>query len=165
MSSRIVTRRLVLRRAREADLAALHAIMSDAATMRYWSSPPHADLAETREWLAAMIAAPAGESDDYIIEHGGQAIGKLGAWRLPEIGFMLARPLWGRGFAGEALAAFVAHAFASGSDHLTADVDPRNGASLAVLRRAGFHETGRVARTWYVGGEWCDSVYLRLDRA
>jgi len=160
----IRTERLLLRRARPDDLAALHRIMSDAEAMRYWSTPPHEDVETTRAWLDSMIAAPAEASDDFIVELDGETIGKLGAWRLPEVGFLLARRCWGKGYAGEALAAFVAHAFAARSDHLVADVDPRNAASLALLARAGFRETGRATRTWCVGGEWCDSVYLRLDR-
>jgi len=158
------TERLVLRRAAESDLAALHAMMSDAETMRFWSTPPHPDLETTRAWLDSMIAAPAAESDDFIVELDGQAIGKLGAWRLPEVGFLLAREHWGKGYAAEALAAFIAHAFSGDVDHLVADVDPRNTASLALLARSGFTETGRAADTWCVGGVWCDSVYLRLDR-
>jgi [ribosomal protein S5]-alanine N-acetyltransferase len=158
------TERLILRRAVEDDLAALHAMMSDAATMRFWSTPPHADLETTRRWLDSMITAPPETSDDFILELDGQAIGKLGAWRLPEIGFLLARRHWGKGYAAEALAAFIAHAFGAGrADHLIADVDPRNAASLALLSRAGFQETGRARNTWEVGGVWCDSVYLRLD--
>jgi len=156
--------RLLLRPARLDDLAPLHAMMSDADTMRYWSTPPHADLETTRAWLDSMIAAPAEISDDFIVEKDGEAIGKLGAWRLPEVGYLIGRPHWGRGYAAEAMAAFVAHAFAHRTDHLTADVDPRNTASLALLARAGFRETGRAERTWCVGGLWCDSVYLRLDR-
>lgn len=160
----IRTARLVLRRARPDDLAALHAMMSDAETMRYWSTPPHPDLATTRDWLDGMIAAPRESSDDFIVEKDGEILGKLGAWRLPEVGYLIGRPHWGRGYATEAMAAFVAYAFAHRTDHLTADVDPRNTASLALLARAGFRETGRAQRTWCVGGEWCDSVYLRLDR-
>lgn len=158
------TERLVLRRAVEGDLEALHAMMSDAETMRFWSTPPHPDLETTRRWLESMIAAPPETSDDFIIELEGRPIGKLGAWRMPEIGFLLARPHWGKGYAAEALAAFVDHAFSGAADHLVADVDPRNRASLALLARAGFQETGRAAKTWCVGGVWCDSVYLRLDR-
>ena len=111
-----------------------------------------------------MIAAPAETSDDFIIALDGVAIGKLGAWRMPEIGVLLSRRHWGRGYAAEALAAFVAYAFAGRTDHLVADVDPRNAACLALLGRAGFRETHRAARTWKVGDAWCDSVYLRLDR-
>jgi ribosomal-protein-alanine N-acetyltransferase len=162
-ASRLVTERLVLRRAATGDLAALHAMMSDPETMRFWSTPPHPDLDATRGWLDAMVAAPAEESDDFIVELDGVAIGKLGAWRWPEIGYLIGRAHWGRGYAREALAAFAPYAFAKGQPFLTADVDPRNAASLALLAGAGFRETGRAQRTWQVGEAWCDSVYLRLD--
>ena len=42
-------------------------------------------------------------------------------------------------------------------------MDPLNTASLALLTRAGFRETGREAATYRVGDRVCDSVYLRLD--
>jgi len=160
----IRTERLLLRRARPDDLEPLFAMMSDAETMRYWSTPPHADIQRTREYLDGMIGASAEASDDFVVERDGRMIGKLGAWRLPEVGYLIGRPYWGQGYATEAMAAFVAHAFAHRAYHLTADVDPRNAASLALLARAGFRETGRAQRTWCVGGAWCDSVYLRLDR-
>jgi [ribosomal protein S5]-alanine N-acetyltransferase len=160
----IRTPRLLLRRAAEGDLDAIHAIMSDHEAMRFWSTPPHTDREATRAWLASMIATPPDAGDDFIVEHEGVVIGKLGAWRWPEIGYILARPAWGRGFATEALAAFIDYAFDGRTDHLTADVDPRNLASLALLSRLGFSETGRAARTWRVGDQWCDSIYLRLDR-
>jgi RimJ/RimL family protein N-acetyltransferase len=158
------TERLVLRRAAPEDLDALHEIMADPETMRFWSTPPHADRETTRLWLDSMIAAPAETSDDFIIELDGVAVGKLGAWRMPEIGFLLARRHWGKGYAAEALGAFIAHAFAGRTDNLIADVDPRNAACLTLLSRAGFRETHRASRTWKVGETWCDSVYLRLDR-
>lgn len=160
----IQTPRLRLRRAVAGDLDALHTMMSDAETMRFWSTPPHPDRETTARWLDSMIAAPAATSDDFIVELDGRTIGKLGAWRWPEVGFLFSRDCWGLGYASEALAAFVAYAFATGLDHLTADVDPRNSGCLALLTRHGFHETGRAARTWRVGETWCDSVYLRLDR-
>ena len=33
-----------------------------------------------------------------------------------------------------------------------------------LLARAGFHVTGYGEKTWHVADEWCDSVYLRLDK-
>lgn len=159
----IRTARLRLRKAREDDLDALHAILSDAEAMRYWSTPPHPDIETTRTWLAGMIALPT-DADDYIVERDGRLIGKLGMWRTPEIGFLLDRAVWGQGYGLEALTAFAARALAERTDHLTADVDPGNLASLALLERVGFQETGRATRTWRVGDQWVDSVYLRLDR-
>ena len=155
------TERLVLRRARPDDAPAMHAIMSDTRAMRYWSSLPHETLAETERWIASMIAVDAAKSDDFIVTLDGRLIGKLGAWQLSEIGFLLAPAYWNKGYASEAFTAFIARRRALGSTELTADVDPRNAASLALLRRHGFIETGRAAATWQIGDEWCDSIYLR----
>ncbi|KKC27975.1 GNAT family N-acetyltransferase [Sphingomonas sp. SRS2] len=160
----IRTARLLMRRARPADMAAMHEILSDPRAMRYWSSVPHSDIEVTRDWMADMVAPPPGRGDDFIIEHDGRVIGKLGAWKLPELGYIFAPEMWGRGFAAEALAAFIDYIFAGPTDYLTADVDPRNAGSLALLAKLGFRESHRAARTWLVGDEWCDSVYLRLDR-
>jgi RimJ/RimL family protein N-acetyltransferase len=158
------TPRLRLRRAEPGDLEALHAILSDTRAMRYWSSPPHQDIAQTRAWLDDMIAAE--DSDDFIVELGGRLIGKAGCWRLPEIGYILRPDAWGQGFATEALTAAIAHIFSAHDlDAITADVDPRNTASLRLLARLGFAETGRASATWEIAGEVCDSVYLALARA
>ena len=163
MSDEIRTERLVLRRARMDDAAAMHRVMSDHVAMRYWSTPPHFELAETERWLQSMVDADSSASDDYIVTLDGVLIGKLGAWQLPEIGFLIHPDHWGRGYAAEALAAFIDRRRRLGSSELTADVDPRNAASIRLLNHAGFVETGRAAGTWQVGEELCDSVYFRLD--
>lgn len=160
---RIEAGRVVLRRARPDDLAMFHAAMSDPGVMRYWATPPHPDLATTEQWLADMIAADPLISDDFVIEYQGQPIGKMGCWRLPEFGYLLHPAFHGQGLASEALAGLVHYMRRRGLPRLRADVDPRNAASLRLLERAGFIETGRATRTWLVGGEWCDSVYLELD--
>jgi RimJ/RimL family protein N-acetyltransferase len=161
----IRTARLHLRLPRPDDLDAMFAIMSLPAVMRYWSTLPHADRAVTEGWLANMIARNAAGGEDFIIEHEGRVVGFVGASRLPEFGFALHPDSWGRGFAQEASAAFIAYAFGTlGEAALTADVDPRNAASLKVLDRLGFAETGRATNTFLLGDEWCHSVYLRLDR-
>ena len=162
-SEEIRTERLLLRRARMADVAAMHAIMSDPVAMRYWSTPPHSELAETERWIASMIEDDPAERDDFIVTLDGRLIGKMGAWRLPEFGFLFDPAYWGRGFAREAMEAFVQRRRARGSTEHTADVDPRNAASIRLLERAGFVESGRASGTWLVGEELCDSVYFRLD--
>jgi len=158
------TERLLLRPARADDLEGLHAILSDPRAMAYWSSPPHQSVDQTRDWLASMIAIQPSEGEDFMVEFEGQLIGKAGLWRFPEIGFIFHPEHWGRGFAREALAPVLDRAFSiHGLPKVGADVDPRNGSSLKLLGGLGFHETGRKERTWLVGGQWCDSVYLELD--
>ena len=157
------TERLRLRRATMADLGAIHGILSQPAAMRYWSTPPHRTIEETETWLRSMVDADPDDSDDFIIEREGRVIGKLGCWQLPEIGFILSPAAWGQGYANEAIGAFLDRRRTIGEPtSLTADVDPRNSASLRLLTRNGFVETGRAERTWHVAGEWCDSVYLEV---
>ncbi len=159
------TDRLILRRARPEDLAAMHAVLSDERAMRYWTNGPHTELAETERWLRSMIDSPRELSDDFVVTLDGEPIGKMGAWRLPEFGFILRSDHWGRGFAAEAMRAFLDHIFRSrGLDYLIADTDPRNENSLRLLASHGFVETGRASGTWNTHIGLCDSVYLRLDR-
>lgn len=161
----IRTERLLLRRARLEDIDDFHAILSDPRAMRYWSTPPHTTVVETREWVAGMAGDAPEERDDFVIELDGRVIGKAGCWRLPEIGFILHPDHWGRGYAREAMEAVIAHLFtARGLDRITADVDPRNKASIGLLLRLGFIETHRAKGTWQVGDELCDSVYFALPR-
>ena len=161
----ILTQRLRLRRPTPDDLEAVHGLLSHPVGMRYWSTPPHADIELSREWLARMIARSAETGCDFLVEFEGRVIGKAGCYEPPEIGYIFHPDTWGRGFATEALAAVIPRVFAVGAfDALLADVDPRNTASLRLLEKLGFRETGRGARTWLVGTEWCDSVYLQLGR-
>lgn len=160
----ITTPRLVLRRARWDDLEAVHRLFSNPAAMRYWSRPEHETLEETRRWLQDLVE-PQPDGDDYLIELEGEVIGKAGAWAVPEIGFLLHPDHWGKGLAVEALTALIPQLFARHQvPELTAEVDPRNLASLRVLAKLGFVETGRAERTLLWRDEWCDSVYLALRR-
>lgn len=162
---RIVTERLILRRAREDDLEAMHAVLSNPVAMRYWSTLPHDSLDQTRDWLASMIEDDPAVREDFIVERDGRAIGKAGCYRLPEIGYILHPDHWGLGFATEALTAVIAHIFAHHPiEALRADIDPRNTASIGLLERLGFTPTHRAERTWKIGEEWCDSVYYALRR-
>jgi [ribosomal protein S5]-alanine N-acetyltransferase len=164
MDTILRTERLLLRRARADDALAMHAILSDPVAMRYWSSLPHEDLAQSQAWIAATIdAIDAGRSDDFLVEHDGAVIGKTGLWSGNELGFLFAPSVWGKGYAREAVTAVIARGFTtSGHDEIRAEADPRNEACLRLLSRLGFRETGRAAHTWCIGGEWSDSVYLAL---
>lgn len=158
------TERLLLRGARAADLMPMHEILSDPRAMAYWSTPPHENLEQSRAWLQGVIDLPAHEGEEFVVEHQGRVIGKAGLYRGSDIGYIFHPDVWGRGFATEALRPLLDRAFAVHRlDAVEADVDPRNTASLRLLARLGFRETGRKSRTWLVGDTWCDSVYLRLD--
>ena len=160
----IRTPRLTLRTARPSDLAAMHAVLSSVQATRWWSTPPHADLDQTRVWLDSMIAkGPA--NPDFVVEFQGHVVGKAGFFEPPEIGYILHPDVWGRGVASEACGAALDRLFAT-TDHAeaTADVDPENVASIRLLEKLGFRRTGFAERTWHIGGEWKDSCFYGLSR-
>lgn len=132
--------------------------------MRFWSEPPHPDIARTQRLLDWMIAAE--EPIRYfLVERDGAVVGTCGNHHGTEIGFMLARSQWGEGVMREAMEVVIPHLWAV-TDHprLTADADPRNLSSVALLTRLGFRVTGYARDTFHIAGEWSDSVYLGLDR-
>ncbi len=156
--------RVTLRPFRDADAEALHPIFADPEAMRFWSTPPHASLEDTRAFVLATIAATSeGRGDDQVILFEGRVIGKAGLWDNREIGFILAPEYWGRGLALEAIGMVIARARARGVASIRADVDPRNTTSLGLLRRMDFVKTGEAKATMMVGDEWVDSLYLTLD--
>jgi len=116
-----------------------------------------------------MMTSPSNGKRDFAIVHkeDNRVIGKIGIWNLEvsEIGFMLHREYWGKGLAIEAMNGLLPHLWkVEKLEYITADVDPRNEASLGLLKKIGFKETGFEEKTFEIEGVWVDSVYLRLDR-
>lgn len=147
------TDRLVLRPLVSDDADGLHAVLSDEETMRYWATPPHEAIAETRDYVAGNA-----EQDQWltwaITEGGGPALGwvVLSAHRdgVRELGYILHRDRWGRGYVGEAAAAVVDHGFAvMGLRRIFADCDPDNVGSIRVLERLGFRLEGHLRAEWH----------------
>lgn len=161
----IETERLLLRPMRESDRDDLFAVFANADVMAYWSTLPHASPDETAKLIEQTIAANPETSAEFAIEFEGRVIGKAGFWHMPEIGYLLHPDFWRRGFGHEALQALVAYGFQDrGLAQITADVDPDNAASIGLLAKLGFVETGREAKTLRIGDNWFDSIYYALGR-
>lgn len=162
------TARLAMRALRVDDAAALHEAYGDPVAMRYWSSPPHRDVAETIDYIA-----PRPGHDpwcDWAITRRGddRAIGTLAAGeRRPcvvEIGYLLVPSAWGQGLAHEAVSALVARLFQGGARRLFADTDPDNVASNTLLERLGFVREGLLRAEWETHIGVRDSVVWGLLR-
>ncbi|MBB4052505.1 RimJ/RimL family protein N-acetyltransferase [Devosia subaequoris] len=84
----------------------------------------------------------------WAIEWDGAFIGTVGLHilpeKLPELGYWLGEPFWGKGFATEAANAVVAAARAAGATALRSRALKHNIASRNVLKKAGFVETGEA---------------------
>jgi RimJ/RimL family protein N-acetyltransferase len=153
------------------DLAALHEVFSDPEAMRYWSSPPHRDERETRELIASIDRGQrAGSVLQWAIERradrrllGTVTLLPAGEQPRAELGFILGREHWGKGFAGEAQRRVVRFAFEElGLHRLEADTHPDNRSSARSLERLGFRREGLLRERWLVAGEYSDSVLWGL---
>jgi len=154
------------------DREAVLDIFSDEQTLQYWSSETIGTLAEADlliqqelEWASSDSCVNWGIA----LADSNLLVGKITLFqfhpqnRRAEIGYLLNRSHWGKGFMSEAMVRVLAHAFDDLKLHrIEADTDPANGPSLALLEKFGFSREGYFHDRWLVRGEWYDSVMLGL---
>jgi [ribosomal protein S5]-alanine N-acetyltransferase len=81
----------------------------------------------------------------------------LGAFRNAYLGYYAFEPFAGRGYMREGLELVLRFAFGDLRLHrLQAAIQPGNGRSTALVRRAGFRKEGLALRYLKVGGRWRD---------
>jgi RimJ/RimL family protein N-acetyltransferase len=140
--------------------------------MKWTSSKvPDADIAKTREWMAPALPPLNGNSFRFAIEersNPGKVVGVIGSRfsEPPECGYMFRTDMWGRGYATEALRAWLDVYWAllrkdvtlegkSSAEHRTeaesllAETELGNAGSRRVLVKCGFTEL----RTWEDDGD------------
>jgi RimJ/RimL family protein N-acetyltransferase len=155
----IETARLILRKPVVADTPLIYeAYANDAEVTRYLTWRPHRTLADGEEPAAHRLAAwESGEYFCWVItrrkEDGGELIGMISirpdAWRV-DLGYVLGRKFWGRGYMTEAVRAVVDYALAEPEVfRVWAVCDVENEASARVLEKAGMRREG-VLRRWAV---------------
>jgi len=155
------TERLVLRRWRDDDVAAMEPLNTDPRFTRFLT-------ADGRPFTAAESAGAVARWRHHWEEHGfglwaveeretGRFVGRVGVQfhRLwpddPEVGWGIDPDLWGRGYATEAGAAAIEHAFATlAIPRLVSIVLPANTASIAVQTRLGIRPWETV---WWPDGK------------
>jgi RimJ/RimL family protein N-acetyltransferase len=152
----LTTERLTLRAQRVEDLAPIAAIHGDPATMRHISKQPQGREDSWRRVLAgAGLWALLGYGYWVVERRSDRAvIGQLG-WAdfkrdmepsiegLPELGYMIAGPAQGQGYASEGVAAALAWADAALSpERYVAIISADNAPSIRVIDKAGFTLAG-----------------------
>lgn len=142
---RIETERLILRRFEAGDEEALYAFLSDAEVVKW---EPYRPIAreEAKDALGSRM-----ETDEMIaivLKENQQVIGNVYLGERPffakELGYLLNRAYWGRGYATEACRAVVEKAFEEGMHRVYAECDPGNEKSWRLLERLGFVREGHL---------------------
>jgi len=140
------TKRLILRQFTQADVEAMHRIFSDMETMKFWPQP--FSLEATQKWIGRAIESY--EKFGFgryaiVLKEDGTLIGDCGFIRLdingvPEndLGYILFKEFWGKGFATEAASACLKY----GIDNLhfqrvVANMETRHVDSKKVAEKIG----------------------------
>jgi RimJ/RimL family protein N-acetyltransferase len=163
------TPRLLLRPGFPEDAPALAAAISDEGIVRNLATAPWPYQVRDAE---AFIASPRDPvlPSLLVFERTGGAPELAGACGLGrrasgaiELGYWIARPFWGRGFATEASAALIEIAQVLGLKQLEASHFIDNPASARVLDKLGFESTGLIApRMNCARGEAVPARLMRL---
>lgn len=143
--SQLVTARLIVRPFTAADAPLLVALFADPEVHRFVGDGQPLAPAVARLWVERSAAnlARFGYGTGAVVEPAsGELIGWAGFARpgdgTEEAIYGLQRASWGRGLGKELLAGLVALAGERGITPVRATVDPDNGASVHLLRQAGF---------------------------
>lgn len=168
----IETERVRLRHLEESDTDSLFEIFSNEEAMRFWSWVPYKERAQAETLLAEIHEnfqqkshfqwGIALRSDDKVI--GTTTLFRFDEQsRRAELGYILNRRFWGKGFVSEALSALFDFAFEKFDlNRLEAEIEPRNTASVKTVERLGFQKEGYMRERWIVDGEVQDTLFYGL---
>ncbi|GIE33146.1 N-acetyltransferase [Actinoplanes italicus] len=165
----LTTARLRLRPFRIEDAPAVHAYAADPEVVRYMDWGPNT-AADTERFMAEAVT-PADGVHLFAVERDGAVIGAVQVrvtsvlHARGEMGYVLARPAWGHGYATEAAAAVLGFAFDRLDLHrLAATCDPGNEGSRRVLEKAGLSYEGHLRDYLHIRGEWRDRLLFAAIR-
>ena len=160
---------VLLREFRSSDAAAAFAWVGDPDAVRYVPLGP-LDAAGAFDYVEQLVAeAKRDPRDAYtlaIVERAtGEVVGSVAlgvdsrAHRRAELGYILRRDRWGRGFATEAASMMIDFAFDElGMNRVWAVCDPNNPGSTRVLEKCGLTCEGTLREDLLVHGTWRDSL-------
>ncbi len=153
MSFVLTTPRLVLREMTRDDLPFLAAMLGHPEVMRFY--PDSVRQAGAEPWLERQRARYERDGHGlWLVEDRatGEPVGQAGmvlheveGQPLPEIGYLIHRPFWRRGYASEAAAGVRDQAFEErGLEAVYSLIRPENVPSQGVARKIGMRRLGEV---------------------
>ena len=169
----LTTARLVLRPFTRADAPAVQRFIGDARVADTTLTIPHPYLDGMAEaWIEKiepMHATGAGVVFA-VTEPGAGLVGTLSLQLEPkhhraELGYWIAVPHWGKGYATEAVVAAIAFGFDTlGVNRIEAAFMPRNAASGRVMDKAGMQLEGRQRQYFCKNGIFEDVIRYAILR-
>lgn len=145
------TERLILSPVTEDDAPLIHPIMADPEVMAHMDSVAIDDPDVVGAFVTGLLIEMANEQSFYWsvrLNGEGRYLGSVDLsdidWRhhRAEVGFILGKDAWGKGYGYEAVQALLGHAATLGFKRLWARTHVGNLASESLLKKLGFEEEG-----------------------
>jgi [ribosomal protein S5]-alanine N-acetyltransferase len=170
----IVGTRLFLRKLAPNDASAIAHSFQDRRVTRPIHLPARYSIRDARTFILSSSQALK-EGSKYnlciVLRSSGELIGGCGLdqirydQRNAHVGYWIAHPHWGKGYASEAASLLISATFRElGLHRIHTGVFPNNPRSMRVLRRLGFRKEGRAREDRIVDGRYRDLVLFGLLR-
>ncbi len=168
----IDSQRLILRPLAISDAEQLFSYRSDVHTNKYQSWIP-GSIREVQDWINE-IASDFNIQDTWfqiaiVLKKEEKMIGDLGIHFFGnenlqcELGITLAREQQSKGLATEAMTAVIDHLFNTHNKHrIIGSVDPKNLASIRLLKALGFRKEAHFVKSYFQNGQWTDDLVFGI---
>ena len=167
----LTTERLILRNVTEDDFEDMYQLRNDPDVMRYINKEE-----QTRERVGEFIQKiiynnTNNEAINWMmcLKDDPRPIGNFAFWRVDkvnhraEIGYMLAKSHWRKGYLNEAMQAGLDYAFNVMKLHsIEANINPENDASRKLLQKFGFQQEAYFKQNYYFRDQFIDSAIFSL---
>jgi len=168
MNPVLETRRLVLGEMTLGDLDFVAEMLADSQVMRFY--PSRLSREESEAWVRRQMSRYAKDghglwlvkekSADRPVGQVGPAMQQVDDVDVPEIGYLIHRPFWRRGFAFEAAIATRDYAFDTlGIERVISLIRPENVPSQGVARKLGMKPGKHIVRKGF------DHIVFSMTRA
>jgi RimJ/RimL family protein N-acetyltransferase len=170
---KILTERLALRQLEESDTHRIFEYRSRPEVSRFqsWGTQAIEEIQSHVDRLAAIEPGIPGLWYQVGIDlrSSGELIGDCGfqvletqPWQV-ECGIAVAPEYQSQGYASEALRALLDYVFIEvGKLRAFGSVDPRNSASIRLMRRVGMRREAHLAQSLWFKGEWVDEIIFAV---
>ena len=165
------TPRLYLRSWCESDAEVLYRWASDPQVGPAAGWLPHTSVENSREIICAVLSAP--DTFALVLKDTGSPVGSVGVFPTdlpaasgePEIGYWIARPLWGQGLVPEAVEELLCWQFAQKSAvRVWCAHFPGNDKSRRVIEKCGFTYVCTGPEQLWPDGSRRASLYYAITR-
>jgi RimJ/RimL family protein N-acetyltransferase len=167
------SKRIALRPMGESDAHTVceYRSMPDVSIFQGWTPETPQEVSDYAQKMAQREPFHVGEWYQIVIEHkiDDCVIGDIAVCIEPEsglqaeLGIALNPQYQRKGLAYETVILLCDYLFTEKSLHrIYVSIDPRNSASLGLMKKIGFRQEAHHLQSFYFKGEWCDDIIMAM---